>query len=76
VRGDGAARVVRWRSALRPLVLGRRVAVCWGGTIRTPFPPRPSIVTATVAAAGTAALRPYEEISRDIGGILVARNRG
>jgi len=47
-----------WQSmSLRPLALGRRVAVCWGGAIRTPFHPRPSIVTATVAAAGTAALR-------------------
>jgi len=41
VRGGGAERVVWWSGTQRPLALGRRLAVCGGGAIRTPYPPAP-----------------------------------
>jgi len=58
VRGGGAARVVWWRGALRPLALGRHAAVCGGGPIRTPYPPAPQAPLSLPAPRGALHRRP------------------
>jgi len=41
VRSGGAVRFALWSRARRPLAVGRRVAVCGGGSIRTLYSPVP-----------------------------------